>query len=629
MCGLVGFIDFSKESNEHILQDMVSTMNHRGPDSCGIELIEHQIATIGLAHSRLSILDLSSAGSQPMSYKDYFIVFNGEIYNYKELKQELLKRGHHFNSDSDTEVILHSFEEWGFDCVDNFIGMFVFVIYNKKNNQLIIVRDRAGVKPLFYYWNKGIFMFASELKAFHKHKKFEKIINFDALNQYFSFGYIAAPYCIFENCKKLEPGQILVFNLELKKFEISTYWNIAKFYEAPKSNIPYIEARDNLEKLLINSFKYRLVSDVPVGIFLSGGYDSTAVSAILQSNSSNRLKTFTIGFESGLDESKHAKKVASYLGTDHYEYICRREDIENILPSLPFYFDEPFADSSAIPTILVSRFAKQTVDVALSADGGDEIFAGYSSYNSFLRDIKRFNKVPQNIKGVLKQIINLSLNSLPKYSLLRRKLNLIYSLLNTENSRIYQKLLSQYPLVSINPNLKEELIASEFKYLYTSYDNDFSKFQDPLSVALAIDFSMYLQNDILVKIDRATMSASLEGREPFLDHRIIEYVAMLPTAFKFNGTQKYILKDIVHKYVPPELMNRPKMGFTLEIFPMLRNELSFLIHDTLSKKNISDMGFFNEKLINSIIKKFLKGNLYDDSLIWRLIQFRLWYSKWM
>lgn len=348
------FINFKTNSNIVVLDKMVSTLHHRGPDDRGGEVFNYNEAMIGLGHTRLSIMDLSPAGHQPMHFEHLSIVFNGEIYNFKEIKNELFTLGHQFKSESDTEVILHAFLEWGKTCVSKFNGMFVFVIFNKLSLEVTIIRDRAGVKPLFYYWKDGLFLFASELKAFHQHPRFEKKINENALHQYMDFGYVPTPYCIFENCGKLEPGHILTFSTSKKSFEITKYWDVNDFYRLPKLNISYNEAKEEVEKILLSAFEYRMVADVPVGVFLSGGYDSTAVAAMLQSSRSEKLRTFTIGFEEGNNESPFAKEIANFIGTDHNEFYCTTKEAQEIIPSLPFFYDEPFADSSAIPTILVS-----------------------------------------------------------------------------------------------------------------------------------------------------------------------------------------------------------------------------------------------------------------------------------
>jgi asparagine synthase (glutamine-hydrolysing) len=350
---------------------------------------------------------------------------------------------------------------------------------------------------------------------------------------------------------------------------------------------------------------------------------------MLQKNRTEKLKTFTIGFEEGNNEAPYAKDIANYIGTDHYELYCTTKEAQEIIPTLPFFYDEPFADSSAIPTILVSKFAKKSVTVALSADAGDEIFAGYSTYKSYLNDLTRLNLIPDNYKKGSAQFLNITKHIVPRHSLLRQKIDVLTSVFNADKGNMQQELLRNYPNVKINKETKKSLFINNSKELSTSYNNNFNEFNDDLSIALSIDYTMYLQNDILAKVDRATMSVSLEGREPFLDHRILEYAAQLPNEFKFGSTQKMILKDIVHKYVPKELLDRPKAGFSLPIYSWLRADLSSLLYDNLNKKMIEETGFFNTSYIDKLIDKFIKGKLYDEVVIWRLIQFQMWYNEWM
>jgi len=628
MCGICGFIDFKFQSNIEILTKMVSTLEHRGPDDKGSDVYSFDYASIGLGHTRLSILDLSPAGHQPMNYEHLSIVFNGEIYNFNEIKEELLELGHKFNSKSDTEVILHAFLEWGNACVSKFIGMFAFLILNKKTLEVTIVRDRAGVKPLFYYWHDGLFLFASELKAFHQHPRFIKKINENAVHQYMDFGYIPSPYCIFEHCEKLVPGHILTFSITKKTFEIIKYWDVNDYYRLPRLNIPYNEAQIEVEKILHSAFEYRMVSDVPVGVFLSGGYDSTAVAAMLQSGKTNKLKTFTIGFEEGNNEALFARKIAEYIGSSHFENYCTTKEAQEIIPDLPYYYDEPFADSSAIPTILVSKKAKKNVTVALSADGGDEVFAGYIIYKTFIKNLKLINKIPKNLRNRVSDIIKASDFLIPDHIYgLKHKLNTLSKVLSVDKKFLYQELFRGYFI--IGSSIKNKLFKKSYQNQQTAFDFDFTNFSDSISVPLAIDYFTYLQNDILTKVDRATMSVSLEGREPFLDHRIIQYVAQLPREFKYGVSQKRILKDIVHKYVPKELMDRPKSGFSLPIYTWLKKDLYFLLEDNLNKATIESSGLFNSNYVEKLRNKFLKRRLYDPIIIWKLVQFQMWYKKWM
>ena len=628
MCGICGFIDFNSNSNKELLNSMTSTLHHRGPDDRGTEIYSLNNAVVGLGQTRLSIIDLSSLGHQPMNYNNFSIIFNGEIYNFEEIKKDLFIRGHRFKSDSDTEVILHSFEEWGVDCVSKFIGMFAFVIFDKSTNDITIARDRAGVKPFYYYWNEDLFLFSSELKAFHKHPKFVKKINTASVQQYMDFGYIPSPYCIFENCHKLQAGHILNLNLSTKEIKLTKYWDVTDYYKQPKLDISYEDAKIQVEKLLKSACDYRMVSDVPVGVFLSGGFDSTAVAAILQNNRKEKLKTFTIGFEEGNNEAPYAKDIAKYLGTNHTEYYCTTQEAQEIIPELPYFYDEPFGDSSVIPTTLVSKVAKKDVTVALSADAGDEIFAGYNIHKTFLKNLYLINKIPTIIHRPTGLFLRVLSSFLPRRTYgIKHKLKTLSKLLTSKKSMLFQELYKSY--FSLSDAVKKDLFKENLKLPETIFDSDFSEFKQDLSIPLAIDYSIYLQNDILAKVDRATMSVSLEGREPFLDHRIIEYVAMLPMNFKYGKVQKRILRDIVYQYIPKELMDRPKTGFSIPIYTWLKKDLKYLIEDNLDPLSIEETGIFNVDSVERIKKQFFNNQLDDLTIIWKLLQFQMWYKKWM
>jgi len=391
MCGIAGFCDFNKKLNYNNLVEMTDILHHRGPNDSGYSFYENECANIGLGHRRLSILDLTSHGHQPMQFEQFEIIYNGEIYNFKEIRVELELYQYTFTSDSDTEVIIKAYHKWGVKAVDKFNGMFSIAIYDNINDKLVLIRDRAGVKPLYYYKFDNLFLFASELKSFYNVKLFKKNINKDSVKEYLKFGYIPQPLSIFKNTYKLKAGNYLEYNLQTQILDIKTYWNIDKFYENEKLDVSFDEALHTTEELLKSSFNYRMVSDVPVGVFLSGGYDSSAVSAILQANTTSKIKTFTIGFkEEKYNEAVYAKKVAKHLGTEHYEHYLSKKDALDILPTLPEIYDEPFGDSSAIPTIMVSKFAKQHVTVALSADGGDELFSGYLRIIIFIIYMRNF-----------------------------------------------------------------------------------------------------------------------------------------------------------------------------------------------------------------------------------------------
>lgn len=625
MCGITGFIDFWHSSSIEVLGNMVRTLHHRGPDDHGTELFDCGNARIGLGHARLSIIDLSPAGHQPMSRGHLAIVFNGEIYNYKEIQQELIKKGYEFSSDSDTEVILHAFAEWGVHCVNRFIGMFAFVLINKKEAKAYFFRDRAGVKPLFIYQNKDLFLFASELKAFHVHPDFEKEIDREVLPDYFDLGYIPGNQCIFKNVQKLTPGSYLTLDLASQKVNKMVYWDAAEFYARPKFALTYAEAREQLHELLQSAFQYRMVADVPVGVFLSGGYDSTAVAAILQQNSNQQLKTFTIGFEHGNNEAPYAHETAKYLGTDHYEYTCTTKEAQDIIPELPYYFDEPFGDSSAIPTVLVSQFAKKHVTVALSADGGDELFSGYNRYAELQRYEQMLKKIPVGLAPLMKLGGNLAgafLGAPRSY-----QLTTAASALKIKDRLIRRSFL--YDKMHRMPQSIHTGLLRNNEYPHMGFGNSWN-FNDKKNFPLLHDFKRYLPDDILTKVDRATMSVSLEGREPLLDHRILEFAAGLPYEYKRRGNcGKRILKEITHQYLPKSMLDRPKTGFRVPLTQWLRNDLNKELQHDLQRSNVNLYGVLNPAGVEEVYNNFRNRNLHYIPLLWRIWMLQKWLKVWM
>lgn len=633
MCGISGFIDFNQQSSVDVLIKMTDTLYHRGPDESGYEFFQTNTFQIGLGHRRLSIIDLSETGKQPMKFEDLWVTFNGEVYNYSEIKTELINLNHQFLGHSDTEVILHAFAEWGISCIEKFIGMFAFVIYDTKSEEIYCVRDRAGIKPFYYYWKDGLFLFASELKAFHQHPQFKKEINLDSVAAFMQFGNVPTPHCIFNHCYKLKSGHYLKFSLHTSQISTHKYWDVYDAYNKPKLDISFIEAKQETEKILKSAFDFRMVSDVPVGVFLSGGYDSACVAALLQKDRTERLKTFTIGVpDIGLNEAPYAKDVAKHLGTEHYEYQCTQAEALELITDLPYYYDEPFADSSAIPTTLVCKMAKKQVTVALSADAGDEIFAGYNRYDYMMKHGKRLNQLPKFIRKGMSGIMNVVPSD--KIPVFKNKYNFhnryekLKGLLNDPSSKNMMLSLSK----QYNESQLKRLMKSGFKNIETDYLSDalHQDYHSPLSYMMAIDYQTYLLDDILQKVDRASMTASLEGREPFLDHRIIEWAAQLPDNYKYNkGTKKHILKEIVYQYIPKELMDRPKMGFAIPIENWLMFDLKDKVLYYLDDEKIIEQGILNVDFIREIKLNFYSGKKELANKLWYILMFQMWYEKWM
>ncbi|RYY01121.1 MAG: asparagine synthase (glutamine-hydrolyzing) [Gammaproteobacteria bacterium] len=633
MCGIAGFADFKKISTEQDVQNMAACLQHRGPDGGGSFFAEANDVAVGLGHRRLSIIDLSESANQPMHYNGLHVIFNGEIYNYNEIRDRLISLGHEFKTHSDTEVILHAWQEWGEKCLDQWRGMFAIALYDEKKEELIFIRDRAGVKPFYYYHHDGIFLFSSELKSITAHKAFKKELNVAAVASFLQYGYVSHPYCIYQYTAKLQPGSLLRLNLRTEEKTTKQYWNVYDYYNKPKLKIDLPEALLETEKILSEAFQLRMVADVPVGVFLSGGYDSSCVTALLQKNSTERIKTFTIGMtDEAINEAPFAKKVAEHLGTDHTEYYCTAQEALQIIPELPHFYDEPFADSSAIPTILVSRLARKNVTVALSADAGDEIFAGYNRYDYLMRYGKRLHSIPKPIR----KMAAAAMHTIPSENIpyLRNKYNFhsrynkIRNLLNNPSPSEMLKNLSEV----FNQKEIQSLFAKPVQELSTEHVSLELKqtFYEPLLYMMAVDYKTYLVDDILQKVDRATMSVSLEGREPFLDQQIIEWAAQLPTAFKYHeGQKKFILKQIVHKHIPKEIMERPKMGFGIPIEAWLKNELRELVKENLNDANLKKHNLFDVDAVQNLLREFFSGRTEHHVKVWYLLMFQMWYNRWM
>jgi len=645
MCRIVGFWDISYKGNydiERIITQMRDTMIYGGPDDKG-SFINKSLG-LAIGHRRLSILDLSEKAKQPMEWENYVIAYNGEVYNFEEIREELEKEGYNFFSNSDTEVILKSFAKWGYDMVHKFRGMWAFSIWDKKENKLILCRDRIGVKPLYWYFKDGLFMFSSEIKAFHKHPKFKKDLDFEALSLYFQYGYIPAPYSIFKNVRKLKPGHYLEIKLNQNNVSIKEFpfWKIEREYESSLEKRKELEKMSEddivgeLENVLRNSFKLRLVSDVTVGVFLSGGIDSSTVATLLQKENSKPIKTFTIGFyEKNYNEAQWAKKVADHLGTDHYELYLTPKEAFEIIQKLPDIYDEPFGDSSGIPTYLVSKFARKHVKVALSADGGDEQFFGYTRYWKLIKYIYSLNKFPH----ILKDFSLLFLNALDNMVFINAyfKLKAIFPLMPELRKIIklrdilkYNDLLNQYDALVklLNQKDVDSLGLKSNKSLASTIDLEVvpNKIQD---LVMLFDIKSYLVDDILVKVDRASMSVSLEAREPFLDNKIIELSLSIPPNLKWKKEKsKWVLRKILYKYLPKELIDRPKHGFGVPIYEWFKLDLKELYIYYLNPKRIKKEGLLNHNIVNSWLEGYFNNKEENAWKLWLIFIFEAWKEKW-
>ncbi len=621
MCGICGFLN-KKILSPEALEKMNDVLSHRGPDDKGIYINQIPYGSdslqVGLGNRRLSIIDLSEHGHQPMcnETQDIWIVFNGEVYNFHELKKELEDKGHKFKGRSDTEVILHSYEQWGVDCLQRFNGMFAFAICDEKKKQIFIARDRVGIKPLYYYFKNGNFAFSSELKSLLKYPFFDKELDKKSLYYYLLFQYVPSPFSIFKNTSKLLPGHYLTFK-ENEGVKIKKYWDILEKRKEIKNNgiQEYIE---EFESLIKSSVKYRLISDVPLGAFLSGGTDSSLVVAAM-SQLTNKVETFTIGFEEKkYNEAVYAKKVASYLGAKHHELYFKGKDIYSLIPEMCKYYDEPFGDSSSLPTYLVSKLARENgIKVVLSGDGGDELFCGYNRY-IWINMFENFLFLPEILREgflpLLEKLPNLKLRRFSQVLQSKNPLKIYLSIINMWSEKELSK------LVDVNYPDKE----LPFFKVYKKIDS-----LPPLERFPLLDFHTYLPEDILTKVDRASMAASLETRVPLLDHRIVEFAYSLPLNLRYKrGIRKYLLKKLLYKYLPTKFFKRPKKGFGIPLDECIRGGAKPYIKDYLNPAKIKKEEMFNHKFVGEIVNKHLSGKYNYQYPIWTLLQFQLWKERY-
>jgi asparagine synthase (glutamine-hydrolysing) len=650
MCGIAGIIsrDFSDvQTISAVTNSMTAELAHRGPNDQGIWADDK--CEIALGHRRLSVIDLSEQGHQPMlSACDRFVsVFNGEIYNFRELRKTLTNAGHSFRGNSDTEVLLTAISEWGIEkAVQRFNGMFAIAIWDKKERQLHLVRDRMGEKPLYYGWVGNAFLFGSELKAFHAYEKFRPTINRDALTLYFRYKYIPYPHSIYEGIYKLTPGSILTVSADNKRNLPAPipYWSlsevaesgIAQSYSDNEKNIV-----DSFEKVLGDAVEMRMVSDVPLGAFLSGGIDSSSIVALMQSRSSRPVETFSIGFnEADYNEAIYAKSVAKHLGTSHTELYVTSNEAMDVIPSLAQMYDEPFADSSQIPTHLVAQLARKHVTVALSGDAGDELFAGYWRHFMATRIWNKSQYSPKVLRHLFANAITSlspgcwdNLRQSIKFLLPEKLHNFpvgdraykLASIVNSKNeSDMYRALISDWD----NP---EQLVLNGKEPLLDSMGNvDSWQSADFRNHMMYLDSMNYLPGDILTKVDRATMAVSLEARVPFLDPNVIEFAWRVPMEMKIrNGQGKWLLRQLLSRYIPESMFNRPKMGFGVPIDSWLRGPLREWGEDLLDEKKLKEQGYLNADLVRKTWQDHLSGRYNCQNQLWNVLMFQSWQAKWM
>ena len=616
MCGIAGILDYSGASNDLVLEQMRDSLVHRGPDN-GNQSSWKGACFLGLAHRRLAIIDPSDSGNQPMHFKHLSVVFNGEIYNFKAIKKELLLCGHSFETASDTEVLLHAFYEWNLDAVNRFKGMFALALVNHQSQQLYLFRDRFGVKPLYYFHKDKTFLFASELKAFHGHPAFKKELNQASVAHFFLFGNVPAPESIFENTFKLMPGSCLRVNILDLTFSNHTYW-YPKATEEIMPAIHFDEAKIRVKSLLEASVIQRTVSDVPLGLFLSGGYDSATVAGILTQHTGS-LKTFTVSVpDIGLDEGPKARQIANHLGTDHTEIECSADEARRVIPKLPSIYDEPFSDSSAIPTYLVAKETVKSVKVALSADGGDEFFGGYNRYRYYYKIPSWINRLPTALgRGVEATVGALNLKNLKAQRVAK-----FSRLIGNFSLETYMKAMTY--------SVSEEFIHQLLREPHRVKGLPFVESHSPISTLMLNDTVNYLPNDILHKVDRATMAVGLESREPFLDDELYLALAQLPDAFKCTArASKILLKDIAHQYIPPGILSGPKKGFAIPINDWMRQYLQQELRYFSSLEFLNKQRLFHAEFANKQVQQFLRGNDAMALFVWYFYSFQSWYEEWM
>jgi asparagine synthase (glutamine-hydrolysing) len=629
MCGIAGWINLNSGSSLHhteaVLHEMCERMKHRGPDSEGMWSDDR----VAIGMRRLSIIDIAT-GQQPFwnADKSAVVVMNGEIYNFRELREDLKKRGHEFHTNSDTEVLPHLYDQYGEQMVDHLNGMFAFALWDLGRKKLLIARDRFGEKPLYYGIFDGKLLFASEPKVLLKHPSVTAEINTDALRQYLSFDYVPAPLSIYKGIYKLPAAHLLTIeNGEVNK---RRYWNLT-FHK--NGNTPSLErAAVELRDILSDAVRMRLVSDVPLGILLSGGVDSSTVAAFASQHASGKVKTFSIGFEEdSFDETKHARRVADYLGTDHYEDKLSVERAGGLIGEIGKWLDEPMSDSSLIPTFLLSRFVRKHVTVALGGDGGDELFAGYPMY--FGHKMARvYDHLPRFVRaGMIEPVVNnlpVSMNNLSfDYKAKRFVAASKFDIVTRHHSWF-----GSFSLAEQADLLTPDVLNSTSGDIYRDAKNLLSicDATDEIEQMQYLDMNYYMAEDILTKVDRASMAVSLEVRAPFLDKRVAQYAASLPLSYKLRGNKgKFILKKAVEGLIPKSILRRPKKGFGVPIAHWLKGPLNPLLHELLSEERLQKQNLFDAAFVHRIIDEHETGTASHHKQLWTLLVFQLWYDNFL
>jgi asparagine synthase (glutamine-hydrolysing) len=640
MCGIVGFIAQKNfESLSRSLPAATASLAHRGPDDSGIYV--DPSAGVGLGHRRLSILDLSPLGHQPMASVDakVQIVYNGEVYNFKLLRKELEKAGHQFNSDSDTEVILKAYLEWGTECLGHFIGMFALAIWDGRSRRLFLARDQLGIKPLYYYHHQGSLVFASELKGILAFKEISRNLDTEAIPLFLHYQYIPSPRTIYQHIFKLPPGHFLIFNSETFH---TCPWAKTPDALSRRSSLSGLACLNQLQEVLTQAVSDQMVSDVPIGALLSGGIDSSLVAAVMQQVSSQPVRTFSIGFrESKFNEAPWAAKVAACLGTCHTELYVTSKDALSVIPRLPEIYDEPFADASAIPSFLVSQLTRSHVTVALSGDGGDEQFCGYTRYWATQAMASGYQRLPGSLRACFYNILSLLPTDFVENLYCRFQPLLPSAFRSVNFSDKWQKLIAQMNHTDLQSLYRISVCLWDWDRIkgLTGSFPELSRFEQVfdqttdwpvLSRLMQVDQHTYLTDAMLVKVDRASMAAGLEIRVPLLDQRVVEYASRIPEKYLYrNGEGKIILRRLLSRFVPSDLFERPKMGFAIPVSRWLRAELKPMLLDYLSERRLKHEGFFNTAYVAAMVSDHLSGRADHPHRLWALLMWEMWREKWL
>jgi asparagine synthase (glutamine-hydrolysing) len=640
MCGIAGLFDLRPSPREAApaaaAQRMADSMPYRGPDGCGAW--GDAEAGIGLAHRRLAIVDLSPTGAQPMQSANgrFVITYNGEVYNFQDLRTELSTLGHTFRGTSDTEVMLTAFMQWGVtEAVKRFIGMFAFAVFDRRERSLHLVRDRVGVKPLYWTIQDGTLLFGSELRALMAHPSFHREVDPDALEAVVAYSYVPSPATVFHNVQKLPPGAILSISVGGEP-RVARYWRIEDVAaQRGTARLDAGEAVDALEALLRDSIRRRMVADVPVGVFLSGGIDSSTVVALMQAESNARVRSFTIGFsDRAYDESAIARQVAGHLRTDHTEIRLDASDALDLVPKIPDWFDEPFADSSQLPTYLLAQVTRKHVTVALSGDGGDELFAGYPKYAWLDRVWRAAGRLPRPLRA----LAGAALSGTPEAALKPIATALLDATRAErigEKSRRLARALSacepdQASLALARVGIDRATVnGATHGYALTPLSGLTPHLPDLVSRMQVNDIVTYLPDDILTKVDRCTMAVSLEAREPLLDHRLIEFVWSLPRDVHHAGGPKGLLRAVLGRYIPHAWMDRPKRGFSIPLADWLRGPLRGWASDLLAPPRLKAEGLLDAATVQRLWQSHVDGKENNATGLWNILMIRAWSERWL